>query len=118
MGFYGPEPFTNATATYLWLGLGSPGVFIVEVSGDAPNYTSGITLVRDPDWVGGLKVNVMGWTGPLGKGTTPYKVSGTFPGQFVSKIVISGSNGQKVIDVKEIAHDKVDDFVKKAAGGK
>src|SRR4029077_1437355 len=34
MGFYGPEPFTTATATYVWMGLGSPGAFFVEVSGD------------------------------------------------------------------------------------
>jgi len=117
MGFYGPEPFTSATATYLWTGLGSPGVFIVEVTGDAPNYTSGMTLVRDPHWVGGLKINVMGWTGPLGEGTTPYTVRGTFPGQFVPKIVVAGSNGQQVIDVNEIAHDQADDFVKAKAAG-
>jgi hypothetical protein len=118
MGFYGPEPFTNATAYYLWTGLRSPGVFIVEVTGDAPNFTTGITLVRDTHWVGGLKINVMGWTGPLGEGTTPYTVRGTFPGEFVPKIVVSGSNGQKLIDVKEIPHGKVDDYVKKAAAGK
>jgi hypothetical protein len=117
MGFYGPEPFTSATATYLWTGLGSPGVFIVEVSGDAPNYTSGMTLVRDPNFVGGLRINVMGWTGPLGEGTTPYTVRGTFPGQYIPKIVVSGSNGQQVIDVKEIPHDQADDFVKAKAAG-
>ena len=118
MGFFGPEPFTNATATYLWTGLGSPGVFVVEASGDAPNFTSGITLLRDTEFVGGLKINVMGWTGPLGEGTTPYNVRGTFPGQFVPKIVVSGSNGQQVIDVMEIPHDQVDEYVKGRAAGR
>lgn len=118
MGFYGSEPFTTATATYLWMGLKSPGVFVVEVSGDAPNYSYAFDLVRDSHWVGGLKINVMGWTGPLGEGTTPYTVHGTFPGEFVPKIVVSGSNGQKVIAVKEIPNDQVDAFVKKAAAGK
>ena len=64
MGFYGPEPFDSAQATYVWTGLGEPGFFSVEVMGHAPNFTSGITLVRDTHFVGGLKINVMGWTGP------------------------------------------------------
>ena len=71
MGFYGPEPFDTAQATYVWTGLGTPGFFSVTVEGHAPNFTSGIKLVRDEQWVGGLAIRVMGWTGPLGKGTTP-----------------------------------------------
>lgn len=110
MGFYGPEPFETATATYVWMGVGSPGAFFVEVTGNAPNYTSGITLVRDPQWVGGLRINVMGWTGPLGQGTTPYKVSGSFAGQFSPQIVVSGSNKTIVVDVKEIPHDQADSY--------
>jgi hypothetical protein len=115
MGFYGPEPFTTATATYVWMGLGSPGAFFVEVSGDAPNYTSGITLVRDPQWVGGLRINVMGWTGPLGQGTTPYTVHGSFPGSFVPEIVVSGSNQTIVVKVNEIPAEKADDYLQKRA---
>ncbi len=115
MGFYGPEPFTTATATYVWMGLGSPGAFFVEVSGDAPNYTSGITLVRDPQWVGGLRINVMGWTGPLGPGTTPYTVHGSFPGSFVPEIVVSGSNQTIVVKVNEIPAEKADDYLQKRA---
>lgn len=108
MGFYGSEPFNTAKAYYVWTGLGEPGFFSVVVQGDAPNYTSGIQLVREGDFVGGLKVNVMGWTGPLGPGTRPYTVQGTFPGQFVPKIVVSGRNQTLVVDVEQILHDDVE----------
>ena len=115
MGFYGPEPCDTATATDGGMGLGSPGAFFVEVEGNAPNYTSGITLVRDPQWVGGLKINVMGWTGPLAEGTTPYRVSHSFPGSFVPEIVVAGSNKTIVVKVHEIAADKADAFFEKRA---
>jgi hypothetical protein len=108
MGFYGSEPFSNAQAFYIWTGFGQPGFFNVVVTGDAPNYTSGIQLVRDQHWVCGLKVDVMGWTGPLGAGTTPYSVRGTFPGSFVPEIVVEGSNGRQVIKVEQILHDDVE----------
>jgi hypothetical protein len=113
MGFYGPEPFTSAKAFYIWTGLNEPGHFSLEVEGAAPNYTSGIQLVRDPQWVGGLKVDVMGWTGPLGQGTTPYKVNGTFPGMYVPKIVVAGTNGTQLVDVEEIPHTEAENFLKK-----
>src|SRR4051812_7431726 len=57
MGFYGSEPFDKAQAWYVWTGVNEPGHFVVDVEGCAPNYTSGITLVRDAHFVGGLKVN-------------------------------------------------------------
>ncbi|PSK87973.1 hypothetical protein [Taibaiella chishuiensis] len=114
MGFFGSEPINPAktTVTYLWTGLRTPGIFIVEVQGDAPNYSYGFTLVRDPNFVGGLKINSMGWTGPLGQGTTPYTVKGSFPGQFQEQIVVSGSNGDFLIKVQEVPHDQVDNFIK------
>jgi|ERR1044071_4401740 hypothetical protein len=115
MGFYGSEPFTSAKAFYVWTGLHEAGHFSIEVTGDAPNYTSGIQLVRDQHFVCGLKVDVMGWTGPLGEGTTPYKVNGTFPGMFVPKIVIAGTNGNQVIDVEEIPHTEAENFLKNRA---
>lgn len=102
MGFYGPEPFDTAEATYVWTGLGAPGFFSVTVKGNAPNFTSGIQLVRDSHFVGGLAIDVMGWTGPLGQGTTPYTVHNTFNGMFLPKIVIVGQNKRLLIDVKEI----------------
>ncbi len=117
MGFYMKQPVDPAktTATYLWTGLNTPGVFLIQVEGEAPNFTSGFTLVRDPHFVGGLKIDSMGWTGPRGEGSTPYVSKGSFPGQFYPRIVVSGANGDFVIDVKEIPHDQVDDYMKSNA---
>lgn len=117
MGFYSTEPVNPAktTVTYLWTGLRTPGIFIVEVQGDAPNYSYGFTLTRDSHFVGGLKINSMGWTGPLGQGTTPYISKASFPGTFQNEIVISGSNGSFLIPVKEIVHDEVDAYIKSQA---
>jgi hypothetical protein len=114
MGFYGPEPFDTAQATYVWTGLHTPGFFSVTVEGHAPNFTSGIKLVRDEQWVGGLAIKVMGWTGPLGKGTKPYKVSGSFPGSFLKEIVVIGSNKIELVKVKEIPFTSDEDFAKNA----
>jgi hypothetical protein len=114
MGFYGPEPFDTAQAVYVWTGFGVPGFFSVTVEGNAPNFTSGIKLVRDEQWVGGLAIKVMGWTGPIGKGTKPYKVQGSFPGSFLKEIVIIGSNKTEVIKVGEIPFTSDEDFAKNA----
>ena len=102
MGFYQSEPCSKVSATYLWMGLQEPGAFVIEVEGEAPNFTSCIQLVRDPHFVGGLKIDVMGWTGPSGQGSTPYKVHGTFPGEFRKEIVVSCANGSHVVPVKQI----------------
>ncbi|AJX22575.1 hypothetical protein AQ910_08660 [Burkholderia pseudomallei] len=111
MGFYGPEPFERATATYVWVGLRVPGALIVEVEGNAPRYTTGIQLVRDPRFVGGLKIDVMGWTGPLSSGTQSYKVRHTFQGVFHPTIVVHGSNKTEVVEVKQIPHEEADAFL-------
>ncbi len=117
MGFYASQPVDPAktTVTYLWTGLRTPGIFIVEVQGDAPNYSYGFTLTRDPQFVGGLKIDSMGWTGPLAQGTTPYTSKGSFPGQFQPEIVVAGSNGSFLISVQEIPHDQVDEYIKSRA---
>ena len=117
MGFYMKQPVdaSKTKATYLWTGLRTPGIFVIEVEGDAQNFSYGFTLKRDDHFVGGLKIDAMGWTGPIGKGTAPYKVHGSFPGEFRSKIVVSGSNGDFVIDVEEIPSEKVEDYVKSKA---
>lgn len=112
MGFYGLEPFDEATATYVWTGAGEPGFFSVEVSGEVPNFTYGIQLIRDPHWVGGLKVDVVGWTGPIGDGAEPYHVSAVFPGEFRDAIVVRGSNQTVVVKVKQIPAEEADDYVK------
>jgi hypothetical protein len=71
-----------------------------------------LQLVRDPHFVGGLAIDVMGWTGPLGQGTTPYTVHHSFNGLFLPKIVIVGQNKRELIDVKEIPFTNDEDYVK------
>jgi hypothetical protein len=115
MGFYQPEPFDTASASFIQRPNGF-GVFLVEVQGNAPNYTAGLTLVRDAHWVGGLKIDVMGWTGPLSQGTAPYTVKGSFPGQYVPQIVIAGANGERLVPVKAISAEDSDSFVQRLAG--
>jgi hypothetical protein len=116
MGFYGPEPFDTAEATYVWTGLGEPGFFIVTVKGNVRNFTTGITLVRDSDWVGGLAIKAMGWTGPLGQGTRPYTVTGVFPGHHLNNIVVIGSNKTVTVPVKEIPFTTEEAYTKLAGG--
>lgn len=117
MGFYQKQPVNKSEieVTYLWTGLGVPGVFSLTVQGDAQNYSTGFDLVRDTHFTGGLKVDVMGWTGPMGKGTTPYKVSGSFPGMYSPQITVSGANGDFTVPVKQVPHDQVDEHVKQTA---
>ena len=113
MGFYGKQPVNanQTTVTYLWTGYGTPGVFVIEAEGDAQNYSYGFTLVRDNHFVGGLKIDVMGCTGPIGQGTTHYCVKGSFQGQYCSQIVISGSNGDFIVDVKQIPQEQVANYL-------
>jgi hypothetical protein len=112
MGFYQEQPFNSAEATYVWTGLRTPGFFSVKVSGRAQNYTSGIALVRDSHFVGGLAIDVMGWTGPLGEGTTPYTVTGRFAGSYLPEIVIIGANKREVISVKEFPYTSDENYLK------
>lgn len=111
MGFYGLEPLDDAKATYVWTGVGGPGFFSVEAWGEAPNFTTDVQLERDLHWVGGLKVKVMGWTGPLGKGTTPYRVRASFPGEYRDEIVVEGSNKTIVIKVGQIPAERAEDHM-------
>lgn len=117
MGFYQKQPVDpkKCSVVYLWTGLRTPGIYRVHVEGEAQHYSTGFTLVRDPHFVGGLKIDSMGWTGPIGEGKTPYQSEGSFPGQFYPEIIISGSNGDFPIKVKEFPHDQVDQYVKEAA---
>jgi hypothetical protein len=115
MGFYGPEPFDTAEASHVTGPFGL-GFFVVTVKGHARNFTTGITLVRDQDWVGGLAVKVMGWTGPLGQGTSPYTVTRLFPGPYLKNIVVIGSNKTEVVPVKEIPFTTEEAYMKVAGG--
>jgi hypothetical protein len=105
MPFYGLEPFDTAEAEYVWTGLRVPGFFRVTVKGHAHKFSFGFKLVRDSHWVGGLAIDVMGWTGPLASppATVPYKVSDTFHGTYLPEIVVIGSNKREVVHVKEVA---------------
>ena len=113
--FYGYEPFDGAKATYVWTGLKEPGFYHVEVWGEVRNYTPIVELVRDQRWVGGLKIDVMGWTGPIGEGNRPYRVLATFPGQFYPEIVVQGSNKREVVKVEEIPHERAEDYLRELA---
>ncbi|HEX5308404.1 MAG TPA: hypothetical protein VFW38_04915 [Solirubrobacteraceae bacterium] len=113
--FYGYEPFDGAKATYVWTGVKEPGFFHVEAWGEVRNYTPIVELVRDQRWVGGLKIDVMGWTGPIGEGNRPYRVLANFPGQFYPEIVVQGSNKREVIKVEEIPPERAEDYLKELA---
>jgi hypothetical protein len=56
----------------------------------------------------------MGWADPIGKGTKPYKVRGSFTGSYLKEIVIIGSNKSEVIKVSEIPFTNDEDFAKNA----
>ena len=107
MGFYQREPFETAKA-YYHSGPDHTGHFTVIVQGEVRNYTNGIQLVRDEKFVGGLKVNVMGWTGPLGAGTRRYVVHGTFEGAFHPEIVVSGSNKTETVKVLPVPAEELE----------
>jgi hypothetical protein len=112
MGFYGPEPWTEAHAYYIWTDVDEAGHFIVDVEGKTSEYASGLQLVRDANFVGGLKVVVMGWTGWPSGGRRPYRVSGTFPGMFSPRIVVACKNHSHAINVEEIPETEVESFLR------
>ncbi len=56
----------------------------------------------------------MAWTGPLGKGTTPYTADGRFPGAYPKDIVVIGSNKHEVVKVKEIPFTNDEEYMKNA----
>jgi hypothetical protein len=112
MPFFELEPFDSAEATYVWTGLHQPGFFRVTVRGHARKFSSGFQLRQDPMFVGGLAIQVMGWTGPLTTGTTPYTVTGNFNGRFVDEIVVIGSNKTEVVHVKEVPFTSEEEVMK------
>lgn len=117
MGFYQLQPVDaeKTTATYLWTGLGTPGIYMVEVNGVTQQFTTGFHLERNPRFVGGLNIESMGWTGPLTGKKQPYSSKGSFQGQYYPTIIVTGSNGSFPIKVKEIPHDQVDAHVQASA---
>jgi hypothetical protein len=111
MGFYGLVPFDRAEVTYVWTGVEEPGHFSVKIWGHAQQYTYDVQLKQDSRWVCGLKVDVMGWKGPIGQGTDEYTATGAFPGQFVDKIIIEGSNKREVVPVKQIPAEQAEEYM-------
>jgi hypothetical protein len=73
MGFLGLIPAKKLAAAYNTV----TKVLYLYAEGDAQNYTSGIHFAQNT-WFGGAKFSIMGWVGPLGKGTTPYKYTQQF----------------------------------------
>jgi len=75
MGFLGLIPADKLAASY------DPQnkVLILYAEGKAKKYTTGIHFVQDLHFVGGLKFDLEGWTGPIGPGWQPYKIKGEFP---------------------------------------
>ena len=115
MGFYGKEPVETAKATYVWTGLGTPGFYFIEATGEAQNFSYGFKLERESQFVGGLMVNVMGMTGPVGEGTSKFTVQGHFSGEYRKEIFVSGSNKTIKVQVEEIPKEQAEDWVKKHA---
>jgi hypothetical protein len=114
MPFFGSEPFDTAEAIYVRPGAGEPGFFQVTVRGHARKISFGFQLRRDPHFVGGLAIEVMGWTGPLTvpPETTPYTVTGRFNGSFLHEIVVIGANKTDVVHVREVPFTTEEEFMK------
>jgi len=81
------------------------------VHGHARNVSFGFKLQRDPTFIAGLAVSVMGWTGPLGQGTTPYRVTADFPGWYAREIVVIGANKTEVVHVAEVVFESEESFM-------
>ena len=112
MPFFELEPFDTVEVEYIWTGLRQPGFYRVTVRGHAPKFSSGFQLKQDPTFVGGLAVSVMGWTGPLTSGTTPYTVTGRFNGRFANEVVVIGSNKTEVVHVEEVPFTTEEELMK------
>jgi hypothetical protein len=115
MPFFQSEPFDTAHAKYFWAGPGQPGFFRVTVRGHAQNLSFGFQLRRDPHFVTGLGVDVMGWTGPLTQGTMPYTVTGDFTGAYLHDITVIGANKTEIVHVEEVAFESEERFMEEFA---
>jgi hypothetical protein len=73
MGFLGLIPAKKLAAAYNTV----TKTLYLYAEGETQNYTSGIHFARNTI-LGGFKFSIMGWVGPIGKGTTPYKYSQEF----------------------------------------
>ena len=85
MGFLGLIPADKLAATY----DPQAQTLILFAEGNARKYTSNISFVQDIQWVGGLKFDLEGWTGPIGSGLQQYNYEQKFP-VVLPNAVISG----------------------------
>jgi hypothetical protein len=114
MPFFGSEPFDTAEARYVWPDHG-PGFFRVTVRGHARKFSFGFQLRQDTHFAGGLAIAVMGWTGPLTEGTTPYTVTADFNGMYLPEIVVIGANKTEVIHIEQVPFTSEEEFMKELA---
>jgi hypothetical protein len=112
MPFFQAEPFDTAQVKYFWADAGHPGFFRITVHGNARNFSFGFQLKQVPTFLGGLAVDVMGWTGPLAQGTTPYTVTADFVGWYAPEIVVIGANKTEIVHVEEIAFQSEEGFMR------
>jgi hypothetical protein len=99
MGFLQLIPATELSATY----YGSTRTLQLRAQGQAQNYTSGIHFVATISPEGRSNFRLMGWVGPIGKGTTPYTHlqnfdNMEFPGAYV-EIADAGHPGGLAVHV-------------------
>jgi hypothetical protein len=101
MPFFGIQPFDTAEVTYVRADPAAAGFFSVQVKGAAQKFSFGFRLVQDSKLTTGLAIMVMGWTGPLAEGATPYEVSGQFEGAYLKEILVIGTNRRQSVIVTE-----------------
>lgn len=102
MGFLQLIPASQLHATY----DGETRTLLLRAKGDAQNYTSGIHFFAGTSPDGSDLFKLMGWVGPIGKGTTPYDHLQRFehmeyPGSFV-RVVDAGHPGGVQVPVEII----------------
>jgi len=112
MPFFQPEPFDSAKVRYHRAHHGHLGYYRVTVHGHAPNFSFGFQLKQVPTFVGGLAVEVMGWTGPLAPGLAQYRVAADFVGTYAPEIVVIGANKTEVVHVEEVAFESEEAFMR------
>jgi len=86
MGFLGLVPADQVTAEYLV----ETHTLVLHASGTVPVVTTGIRFDRQ-HWLGALKFNLEGWTGPVTGRTESYKVQLEFTIQLPNPALPTGS---------------------------
>lgn len=102
MGFLQLIPATQLNATY----DGETRTLLLRAQGQAQNYTAGIHFTMKTTPEGRETFQLMGWVGPLGKGTTPYDhvqrfEHMDFPGAYV-QVEDAGHPGGVAVPVEVI----------------